>query len=206
MGYHTDFDGDFEVTPVLLPEHRTYLEAFARSRRMKRDAEIAETLPDPIRIAARLPVGFEGAYFVGNSDKNMGQDKDISVTNSNEPPGSPKIPAADPTNPMADWNQRYAKEQELTAHALALGLAQPGLWCQWEPSEDGTAIRWDEGEKFYHYIEWIKYLIAHFIEPWGYSLNGEVNWAGEDSEDRGVIKIQDNVVTVGRAVITYHYS
>jgi hypothetical protein len=31
---------------------------------------------------------------------------------------------------------------------------QPGLWCQWIPNEDGTAICWDGGEKFYNSIEW----------------------------------------------------
>ena len=26
---------------------------------------------------------------------------------------------------------------------------QPGLWCQWRPSEDRMHIEWDEGEKFF---------------------------------------------------------
>ena len=25
-------------------------------------------------------------------------------------------------------------------------VGQPGLWCQWTPTEDGTAIEWDGGE------------------------------------------------------------
>ncbi|CAM6003868.1 unnamed protein product [Sphagnum balticum] len=33
---------------------------------------------------------------------------------------------------------------------------QPGLWCQWRPSDDGMHIQWDGGEKFYNYVEWIK--------------------------------------------------
>lgn len=74
---------------------------------------------------------------------------------------------------------------------------QPGLWCQWVPNEDGTEIVWDEGEKFYEYIEWITYLIEHFLKRWGYVLNGEVKWCGEDVwNDRGTISIKDNVVTV----------
>lgn len=31
--------------------------------------------------------------------------------------------------------------------------SQPGLWCQWVPSEDGKGIEWDGGEKFYAYTE-----------------------------------------------------
>lgn len=65
--------------------------------------------------------------------------------------------------------------------------SQPGLWCQWTPSDDGTAIEWDEGEKFYYYTEWLKYIVDHFLKPWGRELNGEVSWSGEDSDDIGVI-------------------
>lgn len=73
---------------------------------------------------------------------------------------------------------------------------QPGLWCQWTPNEDGTAIVWDEGEKFYNYVEWIQYLIEKFFSPKGYVLNGEVYWYGEDRDDEGTISIQNNIVEV----------
>jgi hypothetical protein len=69
------------------------------------------------------------------------------------------------------------------------------LWCKWAPSEDHTAILWDEGEKFYDYIEWLEYLIQHFLVPWGYVVNGEVHWVGEDDLDRGTITVRHNVVT-----------
>lgn len=71
---------------------------------------------------------------------------------------------------------------------------QPGLWCQWVPSEDGTTIVWDEGEKFYAYVEWIEYIIEHFMERWGRKLNGVVRWDGEESDDVGAIVIVDNQV------------
>lgn len=77
---------------------------------------------------------------------------------------------------------------------------QPGLYCQWIPSKDGTKIVWDEGEKFYNYIEWIRYLIQHFLKPWNYVLNGEVIWKGESHSDRGIINIDDNVITIERCV------
>lgn len=73
---------------------------------------------------------------------------------------------------------------------------QPSLWCQFIPSKDGKEIIWDQGEKFYNYIEWIKYLIIHFIEPWGYKLNGSVKWMGEDPRDVGIINIKDNQIEV----------
>lgn len=72
--------------------------------------------------------------------------------------------------------------------------SQPGLWCQWVPNEDGTAIVWDEGEKFYQYIQWLHYIIDNFIEPWGYTLNGQVDWRGEDFYDIGSIVVSDNEI------------
>ena len=71
---------------------------------------------------------------------------------------------------------------------------QPGLWCQWVPSDDGATIVWDEGEKFYNYVPWIEYLIEHFLAPWGVRLSGRVAWQGEDNDDRGTIHVKDNHV------------
>ena len=76
--------------------------------------------------------------------------------------------------------------------------SQPGLWCQWVPNEDGDEIVWDEGEKFYNYVEWLRYLITHFLKPWGYVLNGEVEWQGEESDDFGKILVENNNVIVKR--------
>ncbi len=167
MGYDTDFTGCFNVTPTLKPEHAAYLEKFAETRRMERDASKAELLDDPVRVAAGLAIGDEGGYFVGGGGF-AGQDHDASVINYNTPPDG-----------------------------------QPGLWCKWAPASGGTTIEWNEGEKFYNYIEWIKYLIERFLKPWGYSLNGTVEWTGEDSEDRGRICITDNVVRIQKAVVTW---
>ena len=71
---------------------------------------------------------------------------------------------------------------------------QPGLWCQWIPTENGDEIIWDSGEKFYNYTEWLEYIINHFLKPWGYTLNGQVLWQGEDINDRGLLIVKNNVV------------
>ncbi len=76
---------------------------------------------------------------------------------------------------------------------------QPGLWCQWVPTEDGAGIEWDGGEKFYSYVEWLEYLIAHFLAPWGYRLNGRVRWRGEEFDDIGTIVVEDNEVSTEEA-------
>lgn len=71
---------------------------------------------------------------------------------------------------------------------------QPGLWCQWTPTEDRMGIEWDGGEKFYYYTEWLVYLINKILAPNGYVLNGVVEWDGEDRRDIGTITVVDNKV------------
>lgn len=198
MGYTTDFSGEFLVDPVLSPEHREYLTAFSKTRRMKRDETKAAALPDPIREAVGLPVGKDGAYFVGG-EGFMGQHTDDSVLDYNSPPG---VPSHKELYPNGFSMEAFEAARQKEAQAIADG-AQPGLWCQWIPTEDGTAIVWDEGEKFYDYIEWLDYLIRHFLKPWGYTLTGGVEWQGEDPDDRGRILVSDNAITIQHAVTTF---
>lgn len=80
---------------------------------------------------------------------------------------------------------------------------QPNLWCQWVPNEEGTAIVWDGCEKFYDYAAWLAYLIEHFLAPWGYTLNGEVTWQGEDPSDMGKLVVEDNRVSEKQGRVVY---
>lgn len=79
---------------------------------------------------------------------------------------------------------------------------QPGLWCQWLVAKGGTIIE-AEGDKFYSYTEWLKYIIENFLKPWGYTVNGEVTWAGEDPSDLGKITVKNNVVLERAGTIVY---
>jgi len=74
-------------------------------------------------------------------------------------------------------------------------VGQPGLWCQWVPAKDLSEIEWDGGEKFYHYKEWLEYIIENFLDPWGYVVNGQVNWRGEEIGDVGILSVEDNEVS-----------
>lgn len=86
---------------------------------------------------------------------------------------------------------------------------QPGLWCQWAPTEDGYGLEWDGNEKFYNYVEWLEYLMNK-VFPWILEdgdeplvLNGEIEWYGEDREDMGKIFVHNNVVTTKEAKVVY---
>lgn len=168
MGYNTKFNGGFEITPSLEYKHKNYLNFFRYTRRMKRDAAIAETLPDQSRLDVDLPIGQDGCFYVGSHlDGTYGQTNDKSVV---------------------DYNNSGN---------------MPSLWCQWTPSEDGSRLEWDGGEKFYNYTGWLQFLITNFFEPWGYKLNGTVDWHGEDSDDFGKIIIENNNMTIKNGRIIY---
>jgi hypothetical protein len=103
------------------------------------------------------------------------------------------------------------------------GPEQPGLWCKWEPSDDGTVIRWDGGEKFYDSEEWMRYLIDTFLKPgvtlaaelkspmgvdgryyapefsyftFDHVVNGVIEAQGEDPGDHWWLVVEGNVVRV----------
>jgi hypothetical protein len=160
MGYNTQFVGSFKLNKALQAEHHEYLQQFNNTRRMKRNARSTAHRKDPVRKAAGLPTGPQGAYFVGGDYCRFGADREKDVVDYNVPP-----------------------------------QGQPGLWCDWVPNTEGTEILHSGMEKSYNYVEWIKYLIKHFLGPWGYKLNGEVIWQGEDMMDRGIIIIKNNVVS-----------
>jgi hypothetical protein len=52
-------------------------------------------------------------------------------------------------------------------------------------------------------VEWLDYLIENFLEPWGIKVNGEVEWQGEERDDRGLIVVKDNEVTTKRPKVTW---
>lgn len=80
---------------------------------------------------------------------------------------------------------------------------QPGLWCHWAPNDEGTALAWDETEKFYAYTEWLAYLISNIFIPKDYILDGEVEYQGEDTNDFGKIQIVKNEIRLSEGIKKY---
>lgn len=79
----------------------------------------------------------------------------------------------------------------------------PGIWCDWGPNDNGTAVGWNGAEKTYNSPEWLQFLIRRFLAPKGYVLNGEVTWQGEEQGDIGKICIAKNVLTLQHGSISY---
>jgi len=85
---------------------------------------------------------------------------------------------------------------------------KPSIWLQWEivnewgyttynkSSDEKLYLQWDEGEKFYKFVEWLEYLIKYVFKVWDVEISGKVEWRGEEWEDTGQIIVKDNVVVV----------
>ncbi len=112
MGYTTEFKGSFAFDKPLTGEQTAYLQKFAETRRMWRDASKAEGLPDATRTAVGLPVGCDGGYFTGGLGF-AGQDDDASVLDHNTPPlGQPGLwckwaPNDDGTELIWDGREKF---------------------------------------------------------------------------------------------------
>lgn len=102
--------------------------------------------------------------------------------------------------------------------------SQPGLWCQWVATDDGTAITWDGNEKFYDSVAWMEYIIREFLAPSGaatrgikesaderfkeftfdHTLNGVIDASGEEPSDLWRLVVTNNEVTTQSATISYY--
>ena len=142
MGYTTEFEGFFTITPPLEGAPAALLRGLCNTRRMARDAD--------------SKYGVEGEYYVEEEDKDDG----AKILDEDRPP-----------------------------------CTQPALNCNWELSEDGAELQWSGMEKFYGYTEWLRYFITR-VFPEGTVLNGEVSFAGEDEQDKGVIQLVNNRISV----------
>lgn len=71
---------------------------------------------------------------------------------------------------------------------------QPGLWCDFEPNEDGSAIIWNQSENTYDGLEWITYLVTKYLVPRGYVVNGRFDANGEEHGDFWAIVVENNNV------------
>lgn len=185
MGYTTDFEGQLKISRPLSQKKTSYLNLLNSTRRMKRNVNKLMTIykgkhgtPLPASDRPADIYGYEGEYFA-KDDGNMGQNGDESVIDHNKAPG------------QIGWGGGHK-------------YGQPGLWCGWEISEDGKFLQWDGGEKFYDYVDWLKYLIKHFFSPWGHKLNGEIKWFGEERTDIGTIVVKNNVVTTKKGEVVYN--
>ena len=166
MGYSTTFNGSFTIDRPVDDETDKLLHGLASTRRMKRDvAKLGKRVHKKAR-ATKADIAAWTKEFGDQGEFWVGDSTDCGQNR---------------TDDIIDYNGPPD--------------SQPGLWCAWGIQEDRQTIEWDGGEKFYKYVEWIKYFIEKILAPRGYTLNGSVTWQGEDDADAGQIEIVDNAVS-----------
>lgn len=175
MGYTTDFSGEFTVTPPLTASHAAYLRKFAATRRMKR-VNVEEGI---------------GNREIAPPQAEEGLHKEVG------------LPWGIEGEFYVDHESWSSEGDETVIDHNTPPSTQPGLWCQWVPGEDGSTIVWDGGEKFYDYVEWLQYIVDNFLKRWGYQLDGEVDWQGEDGDDFGKIVAKGNAIRTRQGRRTY---
>jgi hypothetical protein len=182
MGYTTTFTGKFALSATLTSEQKNYIQLFSKTRRVKRDVTKLQEMFNG-EFGFNGSYGNDGEYFV-KDDGCWGQNYDDSVIDGNCPPGQLDRKMFETFDEWWAANNKHIVELKCV----------PELWCNWTVDNSGNFLKWNNVEKFYNYIPWLNYLILHFFEPWGINLNGKVKWQGEDSSDKGTIKIIDNKV------------
>ncbi|GHO51164.1 hypothetical protein [Ktedonospora formicarum] len=171
MGYDRTFRGFFGLDKALQPEQSAYLRRFTEMRHVPRNEELLRGIPDPLRALVGLPLGEGGMYFTGMIDEDL-----------------------DAQLRTAEDSERWRAEEEGLWRMEAINF--PSSRCQWVPKFHGTAIGWDGEEKFYGAVGWLRFLIEHFLRPWGYYLSGSVQYEGEQGEHGRIVVEQDEVVAV----------
>lgn len=195
MGYTTYFNGSIGIEPPLNEHEVSFLKDLANTRRMARA---------------------KGPLFI-QQDGNYGQGSADDIVDYNRANGEKKLILSQLRDAGA-WVY-----EDVVDDGINEPDGQPGLWLQWVPSDDGTCLAWDDGEKFYHPAEWMKYLVTKLLAPSArayierhkaedprlahftcdHVCNGQIEADGEDPDDRWMLLVQDNVVKVAEAVITF---
>lgn len=211
MGYTTEFEGVFRCRRVVQPEVSAFLESVASDVRIIQVlADWLEERGDERASRARACRSSQDIWNVFHAltkeqaaylrqfsrTRRMKRDPGIASTYPDPIREAVGLPIGDEAGYFVGGEGSFGQAHDASVQDYNRPpRSQPGLWCQWVPNDDGSAILWNGAEKFYSYVSWIRYLIVHFLAPWGYLLDGEVVWQGEEESDQGIIRIQENKVS-----------
>jgi hypothetical protein len=170
MGYSTSFEGSFRINRPLEYHHRKYLTMLSSTMRVVRDPKVL--------LAMRQKGEGNQQCFELLEKMGMGFGKGGEFYCGT---GYGGLPEGDESAVVTD---------------LLITFNQPSSWLQWAPNAAGTEISWDGRDKFENYVEWLQYIVSHFLAPWGYTIRGEVKWTSSKDGTSGVIKVHYNDIKV----------
>lgn len=70
-------------------------------------------------------------------------------------------------------------------------------YFQWVPADTLEHIVWDGEEKFYYYVEQLRWLCS-WLANRQIIANGTLYWQGEETGDTGTLAVVDNLVSVNK--------
>ena len=178
MGTHTDFTGAIRITPCVAEPLATKLQEFMDIRHMLRNVELLYKLfPDPedrkeLSLFGDGDFGEEGAFFLPR------ETKDFFARPSESGPYPEAIDEQNGLNMPPE--------------------PCPSLYCDLNLLHDKqrncSYLGWNEAEKSYYITDWIE-LIASWLAPRGYHLDGKMFAVVEGGMSFYSITVQDSEVT-----------
>jgi len=183
MGYTTTFTGAFHLNKPLDPALETFFKRFSQTRHVRRDIAVIKAMdPEWKEHCFKGDLGESGAYYLPPATLTKDQIQSGSLFM--------RLPSGD-----GPFDNKFGQVLDRSVINNNQPPAEmPGLWCQW--LVHGDSIEWDGMEKFYNYVEWLEYILKHFLIPEGYVVNGSVKWQGEEAADTGIITVTNNKVSV----------
>ncbi|HUW00752.1 MAG TPA: hypothetical protein VMW08_00230 [Acidimicrobiales bacterium] len=103
--------------------------------------------------------------------------------------------------PLTD---RQAERLNAAAEAARDDGVQPTRYatnCDWRVYDHGSAIRWDESEKFYDAAAWMVWMISQL--PDTRTANGAIAAEGEEPGDQWRLRVVDGKVFVDEGKVAY---
>lgn len=73
-------------------------------------------------------------------------------------------------------------------------FTQPSRWCHWDL--EGTKITWNGDEEFEKPVEWLQYLIKHFLDPWGIAVDGSAQLYCYITDNRKTLSVWDSRIHI----------
>lgn len=170
MSYYTYFDGAIQFNKPLNNDLADFIKKFAATRHFQRDTEtlMQELDENNINIKDILPP-VPGINDFGENCKFFA------------------IPNHD-----SKWNNTWL-DSVMDFNSPPEDC--PSLWCDIYLSKTHDKLYLRNGTN-YRYVSWLEWLIKYFFAPAGYILNGSVCYNGEDRDDRGVIVVENNSISV----------
>jgi hypothetical protein len=86
---------------------------------------------------------------------------------------------------------------EINASDKSENITGIDAYFQWVPADTFEHIVWDGNEKFYKYVEQLRWL-CNWFQDRRILANGTLYWQGEETGDTGTLAVVDNAVSVNK--------